>query len=119
MGYELSRLDKKTLIIDLDPQSSLSVYVGLNPLDKYASIENVFKGNMEIENVIIPTGSSNLFMIPSCIEFSTIEMYLMGVMGRENVLKKALSKIKKDYDFILTPSLDDLFWEDEEENEDI
>ncbi len=78
-------MDKKTLIIDLDPQSSLSVYVGLNPLDKYASIENVFKGNMEIENV----------------------------------LKKALSKIKKDYDFILTPSLDDLFWEDEEENEDI
>lgn len=29
IGYELSRLNKKTLIIDMDPQSSLSVYVGL------------------------------------------------------------------------------------------
>ncbi len=108
LGYELSRLNKKTLIIDLDPQSSLSVYVGLNPLEKYASIDNVFRGNMEIEDVIIPTGSHNLFMIPSCIEFSTIEMYLMGVMGRENVLKKALNKITNNFDFILidnSPSL--------------
>lgn len=108
LGYELSRLKKKTLIIDLDPQSSLSVYVGLNPLDKYASIENVFRQDMEIKDVIVPTGCENLFMIPSCIEFSTIEMYLIGVMGRENVLKKALSKIKKDFDFILidnSPSL--------------
>lgn len=108
LGYELSRLKKKTLIIDLDPQSSLSVYVGLNPLDKYASIENVFREDMEIKDVIVPTGCENLFMIPSCIEFSTIEMYLIGVMGRENVLKKALSKIQKDFDFILidnSPSL--------------
>lgn len=108
IGYELSRLNKKTLIIDLDPQSSLSVYVGLNPLDKYASIENVFRGDMEIQDVIVPTGCKNLFMIPSCIEFSTIEMFLMGVIGRENVLKKALDKIKNDFDFILidnSPSL--------------
>lgn len=108
LGYELSRLNKKTLIIDLDPQSSLSVYVGLNPLEKYASIENVFRGDMSIDEVIVPTGNEYLFMIPSCIEFSTVEMYLMGVMGRENVLRKALEKIEDDYDFILidnSPSL--------------
>ena len=108
LGYELSRLNKKTLIIDLDPQSSLSVYVGLNPLEKYASIENVFRGDMDIDEVIVPTGTTNLFMIPSCIEFSTVEMYLMGVMGRENVLKKALEKVQENFDFILidnSPSL--------------
>lgn len=108
LGYELSRLKKRTLIIDLDPQSSLSVYVGLNPLEKYASIENVFRGDMDINEVIVPTGCDNLFMIPSCIEFSTVEMYLMGVMGRENVLKKALEKIQNLFDFILidnSPSL--------------
>lgn len=108
LGYELSRLEKRTLIIDLDPQSSLSVYVGLNPLEKYASIENVFRGDMDIDEVIVPTGCYNLFMIPSCIEFSTVEMYLMGVMGRENVLKKALEKIQDQFDFILidnSPSL--------------
>lgn len=108
LGYELSRLKKKILIIDLDPQSSLSVYVGLNPFEKYASIENVFREDMDIKDVIVPTGTNNLFMIPSCIEFSTVEMYLMGVMGRENVLKKALEKIKDSFDFILidnSPSL--------------
>ena len=92
LGYELSKLGKKTLIIDLDPQSSLSVYVGLDPLQHYASIENVFRGDMKLEDVIVPTGNDNLFMVPSCIEFSTIEMYLMGVMGRETVLSKALRK---------------------------
>lgn len=79
-----------------------------NPLEKYASIENVFKGTMNIEDVILKTENKNLFMIPSCIEFSTIEMYLMGVMGRENVLKKALQKISDKFDYILidnSPSL--------------
>ena len=108
LGYELSKLGKKTLIIDLDPQSSLSVYVGLDPLEHYASIENVFRGDMKLEDVIVPTGNENLFMVPSCIEFSTIEMYLMGVMGRETVLTKALEVAKKMYDYILidnSPSL--------------
>ncbi len=101
LGYELSILGKKTLIIDLDPQSSLSVYVGLDPLEHYASIENVFRGDMELEDVIVPTGNENLYMVPSCIEFSTIEMYLMGVMGRETVLSKALEDAKKIFDYIL------------------
>ena len=108
LGYELSKLGKKTLIIDLDPQSSLSVYVGLDPLEHYASIENVFRGDMKLEEVIVPTGNENLFMVPSCIEFSTIEMYLMGVMGRETVLTKALENVKKMFDYILidnSPSL--------------
>ena len=86
IGYELSILGKKTLIIDLDPQSSLSVYVGLDPLEHYVNIENVFRGEMKISEVILPTDNRNLYMVPSCIEFSTIEMYLMGVMGRETVL---------------------------------
>jgi ATPases involved in chromosome partitioning len=108
LGYELSRLGRKTLIIDLDPQSSLSVYVGLDPLEHYASIENVFRGEMELEDVIVPTGNENLFMVPSCIEFSTIEMYLMGVMRRETVLSNALEKARKIFDYILidnSPSL--------------
>ncbi|SFC37868.1 ParA family protein [Clostridium uliginosum] len=108
LGYELSKLGKKTLIIDLDPQSSLSVYVGLDPLEHYASIENVFRGDMDLEDVIVQTGNENLYMVPSCIEFSTIEMYLMGVMGRETVLDKALEKAKEDFDYILidnSPSL--------------
>ena len=108
IGYELSALGKKTLIIDLDPQSSLSVYVGLDPLQHYVNIENVFRGEMTIDEVTLPTDNRNLYMVPSCIEFSTIEMYLMGVMGRENVLNKALDKVRDKYDYILidnSPSL--------------
>ena len=108
LGYELSKLGKKTLIIDLDPQSSLSVYVGLDPLETYASIENVFRGEMKLEEVMVPTGNENLYMVPSCIEFSTIEMYLMGVMGRETVLSKALENVRETFDYILidnSPSL--------------
>lgn len=108
LGYELSALGKKTLIIDLDPQSSLSVYVGLDPLEHYANIENVFRGQMKLDEIIIPTDNRNLYMVPSCIEFSTIEMYLMGIMGRENVLNKALAEAREFFDYILidnSPSL--------------
>ncbi|WP_315082030.1 AAA family ATPase [uncultured Clostridium sp.] len=84
LGYELSRFGKKTLIIDLDFQNSLSIYVGLDPLETYASIENVFKGKIKLEEVIVATGNENLYMVPSCIEF--LDIYLNGIL--EKILKK-------------------------------
>ncbi len=57
---------------------------------------------------MVSTGNEGLYMVPSCIEFSTIEMYLMGVMGRETVLSKALETVKNVFDYILidnSPSL--------------
>lgn len=108
LGYELVNMGKEVLIIDLDQQASLSVYVGLDPLEEYANITDVFKGNMTIEQVIIPMGTPNLELIPSNIEFSKIEMYLLNRKDKINVLKKSLKKIVGKYDYIIldnAPSL--------------
>lgn len=108
LGYELANMGKEVLIIDLDQQASLSVYVGLDPLQEYANITDVFKGNMSIEDVIVPMGTPNLELIPSNIEFSKIEMFLLNKKNKINVLKNLLKSIKKQYDYILldnAPSL--------------
>lgn len=108
LGAELANMGKEVLIIDLDQQASLSVYVGLDPLTEYANITDVFKGTMNIEDVIIPMGTPNLELIPSNIEFSRIEMYLLNKKDKINVLKKALTRIINKYDYIIldnAPSL--------------
>lgn len=108
IAYELSQLKKKVLMIDFDAQSSLSIWNGINPLEKYANIEHVIRGTMDIEECILPTPTKNLDLIPCSIDFATIDFYLIGIMGREQVLKKALEKIKDKYDYIIidnNPSL--------------
>lgn len=108
LGAELANMGKEVLIIDLDQQASLSVYVGLDPLSEYANITDIFNGNMNIGDVIIPMGAPHLELIPSNIEFSKIEMYLLNKKDKINILKKVLTKIVDKYDYILldnAPSL--------------
>ena len=108
IAYELAQLKKKVLMIDFDAQSSLSIWNGINPLEQYANIEHVIRGTMDIEDVIVPTSTKSLDMIPCSVDFAAIDIYLLGLMGREQVLKNKLEKVKDRYDFIIidnNPSL--------------
>lgn len=108
LGVALSKLDKKVLIIDLDPQSSLSLYFGIEPLDVNYTIYNVLTQNMKPQEVICHTDIRNLDLLPSNIELSKAELIMISKIGREFILKNKLEDLKNMYDYILidnSPSL--------------
>lgn len=84
----------KTLLIDCDKQANLSTnFKQTNPK---TSINDVFrKKPFEVVNV-----RENLDLIPSSLEFAGIDLAIQGEFSRETILKRALDKIKDQYDYI-------------------
>ena len=96
----LAAIDKKILVIDLDPQSNASNGFGLYEKDRKNNIYNIMSDDCCINDAIHKTYIPNLFLIPSSIDLSACEVELVSVKKREFVLKKAINSIIKDFDFI-------------------
>ncbi len=97
---------KKVLLVDFDPQGDASAYMGFVE-DESASINNVMQdfvtGRSANVRDIIQTSERNggIEFIPADISLAGAEFYLSSVMARETVLKRLLSQIKDDYDYII------------------
>lgn len=110
LGYALSQEGKKVLLIDFDPQSSLSSALGINA-DNKPNIHTLMANSIEekeIEENYIININNNLDIIPSTLDLAGIEMTLVNVMSRETILKSIIDEIKTDYDYVLidcSPSL--------------
>ena len=101
VGVSLARKGKKTLIIDLDSQASLTISAGLEPFDYENTIVSVLRKNgVAIEKCTLPL-QENLKICPSRLELAQLEMEMIGRSMREMILKRALEPIRSDYDFIL------------------
>lgn len=113
LGYALSEMGKKVLLIDFDPQSSLTVCFGYDNTDNIGTtIYNLM--SMAIEEKKLPKkkeyiiSEGNLDIIPCSLELSAIEIALVNVMSRELVLKSIVDEIKGDHDYVIidcSPSL--------------
>ena len=108
VGYELTQLGKKVLLIVGDMQLNLSLsFFSEEDVLKFAqSEENLYyaiKNQKELKNYIISTPYENLDMIPSSTLMSSIEYELFTKWQREFILKKGITSIKEseEYDYIL------------------
>jgi chromosome partitioning protein len=103
----LGVLEYKTLIVDADPQANATSGVGLNPKNT-RNIYDCLINEIHPKDLIIETGNPNLDILPSHIDLVGAELEMINMPNREQMLKKALEKIKADYDFIIidcSPSL--------------
>lgn len=96
----LAKKDKKVLMIDLDPQASLTVSVGIEPEELRRTIYNVICENEDITNIIIEL-DKNLYIAPSVIDLSIAELSLVNKIARESILKKKIEKVKNNFDYII------------------
>lgn len=102
-----SKQGKKTLLVDMDPQAHATLSVGVEPdnlkLSMYDVMTSSKKGYIptEITDVIQQTKIENLAIACANIDLAGAELELASVIGRENMLRKALQKVKKSYDYII------------------
>lgn len=96
LGYYLAKKGKKVLLIDLDPQGSLTTSLGVhNPTS------TIYQGLKEGEKLIPVEVRKNLWLLPSTIDLSAAELELTARMGREHVLKNKLQPLNRKFDIIL------------------
>ena len=107
LAAALGKEGKKTLLIDLDPQSNASTGLGLINSDIKVDIYDVITGNANINDAIVKTKFKNLSIIPSTINLAGIDVEFVKNMledskFRQNEqLKNALSTISDKYDYII------------------
>ena len=99
-----SHFGKKTLLIDLDPQTNLTIVLGFELLD-YENIDHnitslLAKKPTEIQKAIYAI-KDNLYLVPSSIDLASMEMELHSRPSREKILERALESIKDDFDYII------------------
>lgn len=101
LGACLAILGKKVLVIDMDPQANLSVHLGVDIHKLKYSVYDILTGDCKPDDVILNTKIQGLDIIPSNIDLSGAEIELVGVVGRETVLKEYLGDILDRYDYVL------------------
>ena len=114
LGVGMAELGRKILLVDLDPQASLTWACGIDPDALEISIHDVLLKRAKVTDALIelsppapsetddedgPTGT--LHLLPSTIDLAGAELHLLTKTGREYVLRKALAKVTDNYDRIL------------------
>ncbi len=109
LGAALAETGRKVLLVDFDPQGSLSVGLGVNPHTLELSIYNLLLNRgADIDEVLLPTVVDGLDLLPSNIDLSAAEVQLVSEVAREQTLARVLAKVRDRYDMILidcAPSL--------------
>ena len=99
LSSSLAAAEKKTLLIDIDPQSNSSS--GLSVINHSPSVYEVLIGTIDINDAIINTYMPFLDMLPANINLVGAEIEMVDLENREGLLKKALAGLQREYDYII------------------
>ncbi|MBE6153775.1 MAG: ParA family protein [Firmicutes bacterium] len=105
LGVALSKLGKKVLLVDTDPQGDLTICMGYYNQDEMNTIANLIDNSindlpLNVKETILHH-QENIDLIPSNLDLSAMEIPLMSAMNREFVLKNCLKEVKDNYDYII------------------
>jgi chromosome partitioning protein len=97
----LADIGRKTLLLDLDPQSNATSGLGFDPRGMARSIYHVIMDGIPISDTIVPTELKHLSLVPSNFDLRGAEVEMVSLMARELKLRSALQSIRNDYDYII------------------
>jgi len=105
LGVALSKLGKKVLLLDADPQGDLTICMGYYEQEKMktlATLMGSYINDIPLDvNDVILHHKENIDLIPSNLDLSAMEIPLLSAMNREVIVRNCLEKIKDNYDYIL------------------
>ena len=107
LGVGLAQAGNRVLLVDDDPQHSLTISLGIRNADEDLDTTLATAMQAEIRDESVPWEEGILHsdegvdLLPANIELSGVEMSLFNAMSREQVLKSVLSRVKENYDYIL------------------
>ncbi len=101
LATALAAVDKRTLLIDLDPQGNASTGFGITIEKREFTSYDVIIDDITVIDAAIPTLVPNLDIVPSTVDLSGAEIELVSVPEREMVLKNKIKEAQSKYEYIL------------------
>lgn len=106
LGVALSKMGKKVLLVDADPQGDLTTYMGWYNQDELPiTLADLMEQSMNDEPIqtdkAVLHHKENVDLIPSNLDLSALEMSLVNAMSREYTMRNCLSELKEKYDYII------------------
>lgn len=102
LGAALAETGRKVLLVDFDPQGSMTVGLGFNAHELEHSIYHVLMDReMGIKDIVMETKVPGLDLVPANIDLSAADMRLVTEVGREQALSRVLYPVLQDYDVVL------------------
>ena len=100
LAAAIGQLDKKVLMIDIDPQGNATSGLGVNKRKIALSTYNLMIADVSTEEVLLHTGFKNLDLLPSNMSLAGVEIELVELPERVYRLKQAIAPLKEKYDYI-------------------
>ena len=97
----LALADRKTLLIDLDPQGNATTGLGVDKSGLEGTVYDVLLEGLAMEKAVLPTEMPFLFLVPSEIDLVGAEIELVTASDREKRLKVAVDSVKASFDHVI------------------
>ncbi|WAH36999.1 ParA family protein [Alicyclobacillus dauci] len=101
LGACLATLDKRVLLIDIDPQGNTTSGVGINKADVKYCVYDVIINDVSMSEAVMPSGLDNLSLLPATIQLAGAEIELVPTISREVRLRRAVQTMRSQYDYIV------------------
>jgi len=107
LGGLLARQGKRVLLLDLDPQGSMTSYFRMDPDTSERSVYSLFEAcanqtRVELLDVLLhPTGEEGLFLLPASTAMATLDRQLGTRDGMGLVIKQTLTRLESQFDYVL------------------
>ncbi len=101
LGATLAERGNKLLLIDIDPQGNATSGVGVDKSELEQCVYSLLVEDVPITEIIVKTSVENLDLVPATIDLAGAEIELVSSFSREVKLRRALEKVKDNYDFII------------------
>ncbi len=101
LAAALSKLGKRVLLIDADPQGNASTGLGISRRAREKTIYHILTENLPLDEAVQPTSVEGLFIIPSHVDLSAVEIEIGSASGRTIILRDALKSSRQSFDYVL------------------
>jgi chromosome partitioning protein len=101
LAASLAAAEKRTLLVDLDPQANATSGVGVDPNSMAQTVYHALIGAVPARDLLQTTGLDPLHLLPANPDLIGAEVELISALARENKLKTALAEVSAEYDYIL------------------